>query len=128
MWSRQTRLDYYWPALSHIGEQAVLNKEIYAQGTSADENVFGYQERYAEYRYKPSQITGLFRSAAAGSLDSWHLAQDFATLPTLNGQFIVEDAPMARIKAVTDQPDFYLIVSLVIYVQDQCLSIQYQVL
>ena len=94
MWSRQTRLDYYWPALSHIGEQAVLNKEIYAQGTSADENVFGYQERYAEYRYKPSQITGLFRSAAAGSLDSWHLAQDFATLPTLNGQFIVEDAPM----------------------------------
>ena len=105
-----------------------LIKEIYAQGTSADENVFGYQERYAEYRYKPSQITGLFRSAAAGSLDSWHLAQDFATLPTLNGQFIVEDAPMARIKAVTDQPDFYLIVSLVIYVQDQCLSIQYQVL
>ena len=128
MWSRQTRLDYYWPALSHIGEQAVLNKEIYAQGTSADENVFGYQERYAEYRYKPSQITGLFRSAADGSLDSWHLAQDFATLPTLNGQFIVEDAPMARIKAVTDQPDFLFDCFLVIYAQDQCLSIQYQVL
>ena len=75
------------------------------------------------------QITGLFRSAAAGSLDSWHLAQDFATLPTLNGQFIVEDAPMARIKAVTDQPDFLFdCFFLVIYVQDQCLSIQYQVL
>lgn len=106
MWSRQTRLDYYWPALSHLGEQAVLNKEIYAQGTSADDDVFGYQERYAEMRYKPSQVTGLFRSNATGTLDSWHLAQDFGSLPALNEEFIVEDAPMTRIKAVTSQPDF----------------------
>ena len=106
MWSRQTRLDYYWPALSHIGEQAVLNKEIYAQGSSADDDVFGYQERFAEYRYKPSQITGLFRSNATGSLDAWHLAQDFGALPVLNDEFIVEDAPMERIEAVSTEPDF----------------------
>ena len=106
MWSRSTRFDFYWPALSHIGEQAVLNKEIYAQATSADNDVFGYQERYAEYRYKPSIITGLFRSNATGALDSWHLAQDFASLPTLNSTFIVENAPMSRVKAVVTQPDF----------------------
>lgn len=106
MWSRQTRLDYYWPALGHIGEQAVLNKEIYADGTANDEDVFGYQERYAEYRYKPSQITGLFRSNATGTLDAWHLAQDFASLPTLNDEFIVEDAPMDRIQAVNTEPSF----------------------
>lgn len=105
MWSRQTRLDFYWPALSHIGEQAVLNKEIYAQGTSADDDVFGYQERYAEYRYKPSQITGLFRSNASGSLDSWHLAQDFASLPVLNDEFIVVNDPINRVVDVTP-PDF----------------------
>jgi hypothetical protein len=108
LWSRSIRWDFYWPALSHIGEQTVLNKEIYAQGTSADEDVFGYQERYAEYRYKPSVITGLFRSTAAGTLDSWHLAQEFGSLPTLNATFIVENAPMSRIKAVTTQPDFIL--------------------
>lgn len=114
MWSRRTRLDYYWPALSHIGEQAVLNKEIYAQGpavltpagTPVDDDVFGYQERYAEYRYKPSTITGLFRSNAANSLDAWHLAQDFASLPALNEEFIIEDAPMSRVKAVATEPDF----------------------
>ena len=106
MWSRQARLDYYWPALSHIGEQAVLNQEIYAQGTVDDTGVFGYQERFAEYRYKPSQITGLFRSNASGTLDSWHLAQDFGSLPVLNDEFIVEDAPMSRVKAVTTEPDF----------------------
>ena len=106
MWSRRTRFDFYWPALSHIGEQAVLNKEIYAQGTSADDDVFGYQERYAEYRYKPSIISGLFRTNATGTLDSWHLAQDFASLPVLNSAFIQENAPMARIKAVSAQPDF----------------------
>jgi len=106
MWSRQTRLDFYWPALSHIGEQAVLNKEIYAQGTSDDDLVFGYQERFAEYRYKPSIITGLFRSNATASLDSWHLAQDFGSLPVLNDEFIVEDAPMERVEAVPTEPDF----------------------
>lgn len=107
MWNRRTRLDYYWPALSHIGEQAVLNQEIYATGTSTDEDVFGYQERYAEYRYKNSLVTGLFRSnATTGTpLDSWHLAQDFADLPYLNSEFIVENPPMARILALTEQPN-----------------------
>jgi hypothetical protein len=106
MWSRKTRYDFYWPALAHIGEQAVLNKEIYCQGTAADNNVFGYQERYAEYRYKPSQITGLFRSAAPGTLDSWHLSQQFGSLPLLNEAFIVSSTPMARVVAVPSEPHF----------------------
>ncbi|MDC3312185.1 phage capsid protein, partial [Alphaproteobacteria bacterium] len=86
--SRQTKFDFYWPALAHLGEQSILNKEIYAQGTSADNTVFGYQERYAEYRYKPSYITGQMRSNFAQSLDTWHLAQDFGSLPALNSSFI----------------------------------------
>lgn len=106
MWTRQVFTDYYWPVFSHLGEQAVLNQEIYAQGTAADTDVFGYQERHAEYRYKPSLITGLFRSNATGTLDSWHLAQDFGSLPVLNASFIVEDAPMARVKAVSTSYDF----------------------
>lgn len=106
MWSRKTRFDHYWPALAHLGEQAVLNKEIYAQGTAEDEDVFGYQERYAEYRYKPSMVTGLFRSQASQSLDAWHLAQDFASLPSLNGAFIQEDPPIDRVIAVPTEPHF----------------------
>lgn len=107
MFSRSTRFDFYWPALSHIGEQAVLNKEIYLQGAPAiDDDVFGYQERYAEYRYKPSQITGLFRSNAAGSLDAWHLSQDFAALPALDSDFIVENPPVDRVIAVPAEPHF----------------------
>lgn len=106
MWSRQTRYDFYWPALAHIGEQAVLNKEIFFQGTTPDSNVFGYQERYAEYRYKPSQVTGLFRSDAVASLDSWHLAQDFASLPVLDSTFIQETPPFDRVVAVPTEPDF----------------------
>lgn len=109
MWSRSTRFDYYWPALSHLGEQAVLNKEIYTQGTaggSADAGVFGYQERWAEYRYKPSKITGLFRSTAASTLDMWHLAQKFTALPTLSPEFIVDDPPVDRVIAVPSQPQF----------------------
>ena len=106
--SRSTRWDYYWPALSHIGEQAILNKEIFADGSAADENVFGYQERYAEYRYKPSQITGKFRSNATTSLDTWHLAQDFSTLPALNDTFIVENPPIDRVVAVNTEPQFIL--------------------
>ena len=89
MWSRRDRWDFYWPALAHLGEQAILNQEIYTQGTSADSQTFGYQERYAEYRYKPSQITGKMRSNATGSLDVWHLAQDFTALPALNASFIL---------------------------------------
>ena len=108
MWSRSTRFDFYWPALSHLGEQSILNKEIYAQGTSADNNVFGYQERYAEYRYKPSQITGLFRSNATASLDTWHLAQEFSSLPSLNAAFIVENPPIDRVVAVPSEPQFIL--------------------
>lgn len=107
MFSRSTRFDFYWPALSHIGEQAVLNKEIYAQATTADDDVFGYQERWAEYRYKPSQVSGQFRSSFAQSLDAWHLAQSFSTLPVLNDSFIVENPPIDRVKALdASYPDF----------------------
>ncbi len=106
MFSRSTRWDFYWPALSHIGEQTILNKEIFADATAADELVFGYQERFAEYRYKPSQITGQFRSNFAQSLDTWHLAQDFSALPVLNASFIVEDPPVDRVIAVVSEPHF----------------------
>jgi hypothetical protein len=106
--SRQTRWDFYWPALAHLGEQAVLNKEIYAQGTTDDDAVFGYQERYAEYRYKPSQITGQMRSNFAQSLDTWHLAQDFGSLPALNASFIEENPPVDRVTAVASYPNLIL--------------------
>nr|UXQ88047.1 MAG: major capsid protein [Microvirus sp.] len=105
MWQRQTRYDYYWPSLSVIGDQAVLNSEIFAQGIPATDDLpFGYQERYAEMRYKPSEVTGLFRSAASATLDSWHYCQDFATLPALDGDFIEEDPPVDRTIAVTTEP------------------------
>nr|QJB20781.1 MAG: major capsid protein [Microvirus sp.] len=106
MFSRRTRWDFYWPSLAHIGEQAVLNKEIYAQGTSDDELVFGYQERYAEYRYKPSQVTGQFRSTYSQPLDMWHLAQNFSNLPTLSADFIQENPPIERVVAVPSEPHF----------------------
>ncbi len=106
MWSRQSRFDFYWPALSHIGEQSVLNKEIFSAAVAADDLVFGYQERYAEYRYKPSQITGLLRSAAAGSLDAWHLSQDFSALPVLNASFIADNPPVDRVIAIPAEPHF----------------------
>jgi len=108
MWSRQTRFDFYYPALAHLGEQAVLNKEIYAQGTAADEQVFGYQERFAEYKYKPNLITGKFRSNDPQSLDIWHLAQDFSALPTLSEDFIVENPPIDRVIAVPTEPHLIL--------------------
>lgn len=108
MWSRQTRFDFYWPALAHLGEQAVLNKEIYAQGTEVDDKVFGYQERWAEYRYFPSQITGKFRSSDPQSLDVWHLAQEFGELPKLNAEFIVDNPPVARVLAVQNEPQILL--------------------
>jgi len=104
--SRSTRWDYYWPALAHLGEQEVLNKEIYAQNDANDDLVFGYQERYAEYRYKPSMITGQFRSTYATPLDTWHLAQDFSSLPLLNQTFIDENPPIGRIVAVPSEPEF----------------------
>lgn len=106
MWARSTKYDFYWPALSHIGEQAVLSGELYTDGTAADGDVFGYQERYAEYRYKPSIVTGLMRSNATGTLDAWHLAQDFETRPLLNSQFIWEEPPIDRCIAVPTEPHF----------------------
>lgn len=106
MFLRDTRYDFFWPALAHLGEQEILSKELYADGSAEDDDVFGYQERYAEYRYKPSLITGRFNSKASEPLDIWHLAQEFDERPVLNDQFILENVPMARIKAVTDEPDF----------------------
>lgn len=106
--SRQTRWDFYWPTLAHLGEQSILNKEIYAQGTSDDNDVFGYQERYAEYRYKPSNVTGQMRSNFAQSLDTWHLAQDFGSLPALNASFIEENPPVDRVTSVADYPNLIL--------------------
>ena len=100
MWSRSTRYDFYFPAFATLGEQAVLNKEIYVRGDVNDDSVFGYQERWAEYRYYPSRISGLFRSTASGTIDNWHLAQKFTTLPTLNTTFIQDTPPVDRIVAV----------------------------
>jgi hypothetical protein len=106
MWLRSTRFDFYWPALSHIGEQTVTNKEIYTQGNATDDLAFGYQERYAEYRYKPNMITGQFRSTFAQTLDVWHLAQKFTALPTLGDTFIQENPPVSRVIAVPTAPQF----------------------
>lgn len=106
MFSRQTRFDFYWPALAHLGEQAVYNKEIYAQGNATDDEVFGYQERWAEYRYKPSLITGKFRSTDPQTLDVWHLSQKFDNLPKLNADFIIDQPPISRVVAVQDEPQF----------------------
>jgi len=100
MWSRSTRYDFYFPAFANLGEQAVLNKEIYSDGSANDDNVFGYQERWAEYRHHPGRITGLFRSTSADTIDPWHLAQRFTSLPTLNSTFIEETPPLSRVLAV----------------------------
>jgi hypothetical protein len=100
MWNRKTRYDFYFPVFAHLGEQEVLNKEIYATGTSTDDQVFGYQERWAEYRYHPSQITGYFRSTAPTTLDAWHLAQKFTALPTLSDTFIEDRPPVDRVVAI----------------------------
>lgn len=108
MWSRKSRLDFYFPVLAHLGEQAILNKEIYAQGTAADDQVFGYQERFAEYRYSPSVITGKMRSTDPQTLDIWHLAQKFDNLPTLSSQFIQDNPPVSRVVAVQSEPQFIL--------------------
>ncbi|WP_281757411.1 major capsid protein [Succinatimonas hippei] len=108
LWKRRTRLDHFWPTLAHLGEQTVTNDEIYAQGTAADDDAFGYQERYAEYRYKPSLITGKFRSNDPQSLDVWHLSQYFQNLPVLNDEFIEDAPPINRVVAVQDEPHFLL--------------------
>lgn len=114
MWSRQGRFDFYWPVLAHLGEQAILNKEIFAQGASVtdsdgqivDDQPFAYQERWAEYRYGASKITGKLRSSAAGSLDVWHLAQKWTSLPVLGEAFVQENPPVDRVIAVQNEPQF----------------------
>lgn len=103
MWSRQTRLDFYYPSLANIGEQAVLSEEIYCDGTAADQEVFGYQERHADYRYKPSVICGSLRSQNPTPLDIWHLAQYFTSRPHLNSDFIVDNPPVDRVVAVPSE-------------------------
>lgn len=102
-WSRKDRFDYYWPVFANLGEQAVLNKEIYAQGNDKDDEVFGYQEAWADYRYRPSRVTGEMRSSYAQSLDVWHLADDYVQLPSLSDAWIREDsATVNRVLAVSD--------------------------
>lgn len=111
MFSRKTRFDFYWPTLAHLGEQAVLQKEIFANGVPGeddDDKVFGYQERYAEYRYKPSIVTSAMRSNAATPLDTWHLAQDFVAAPVLDQAFIEENPPVSRIIATPGEEEFIL--------------------
>lgn len=108
LWTRQTRYDFYMPVFAMLGEQAILSQELYCDGSSADQDVFGYQERWAEYRYNPSQVTGLMRSTAAGTIDAWHLAQRFTTRPTLGSAFIVDAPPISRVVAVDTEPEFIL--------------------
>lgn len=108
MFSRRERVEFYWPSFAHLGEQAVLNKEIYAQGNASDDEVFGYQGRYDEYRFKPSKITGKFRSSDPQSLQVWHLSQYFDSLPKLNSTFIQDNPPIKRVLAVQDEPEFLL--------------------
>ena len=106
MWSRSTRFDFYWPTFANLGEQAVLNEEIFCVGTPAQDNaVFGYQERWAEYRYRPSRITGMFRSTTALNIDKWHLSQQFIGLPTLNNTFIQDTPPLQRVLAAGSLAD-----------------------
>ena len=106
MFTRRTRLDMYEPLLNGLGEQAVYNREFYADGTATDVAVGGYQERFAEYRFKMSEVTGKFRSNDPQTLDVWHLSQEFGSLPSLNSSFIESNTPMDRVIAVTDEPDF----------------------
>lgn len=107
MWFRRGRYDYYWPSLAHLGEQAVFQKEIYAGDAFAQDNiVFGYQERWAEYRHLPNRISGGFRSTVAAPLDVWHFAQEFSGAPVLNAAFIVEDPPVERVLQVDTQEGF----------------------
>lgn len=100
MWSRSTRYDFYFPVFAALGEQPIYNRELYVRGDANDALVFGYQERWAEYRYMPSMITGLFKSTTAGTIDGWHLAQKFTSLPTLNSSFIQDTPPVDRVLAV----------------------------
>ena len=109
-WKKSTRYDFYYPVLATIGEQSVLNQEIYHQNAAADTQVFGYQERYAEYRYKPSQLSGKMRHDATGTLNAWHLSEEFGSLPTLGDAFIQSNTgtPLDRAIAVNTEPQFIM--------------------
>ena len=103
LWSRKDKFDFYWPVFANIGEQAIKNKELYAQGTAEDDEVFGYQEAWAEYRYKPNRVTGEMRSSYVQSLDVWHLADDYSKLPSLSAEWIQEDSSTVnRVLAASD--------------------------
>lgn len=108
MWSRSTKFDLLWPELAQLGEQPIYNKELWIEGDSTDDDVFGYQERYADYRFSKSLVTGKFASDATGSLDFWHLSEDFAAQPTLSQAFIEDQSPMSRVVTVTTEPDFII--------------------
>lgn len=108
MWSRSTKYDFLWPELANLGEQAILNKELWIQGDATDDDVFGYQERYAEYRFKKSLISGLFDPNATGSLDYWHLSEEFGSQPSLNQTFIEDASPMSRVTTVDSADDFII--------------------
>ena len=108
LWSRKTKYDFYWPALQALGEQSVLNKEIYISGDANDELTFGYQEAWAEMRYKNSMITGEFRSANTSTLDAWHLSEYYDSLPVLGNNWIQSKPPIDRIIAVPDEPHFIM--------------------
>lgn len=109
MWSRRQRFDFYWPEFAHLSEQAILKQEIFLADASspANDDVLGYVERYAEYRYKPSEITGRFRSTVTPNLAQWHLAQTFLAAPSLNSTFMASDTPISRVLAVTPNHDAF---------------------
>lgn len=118
-WSRKDRFDYYFPVFANIGEQAIKNKEIYAQGTVKDDEVFGYQEAWADYRYRPNRVTGEMRSSAPQSLDVWHLGDDYESLPSLSDSWIREDSKTVnRVLAVSDNVSAQLFCD--IYVRNFC--------
>lgn len=97
MWYRKSKFDYYWPGFAHLGEQAVFSKEIFSDGTAGDNTVFGYQERWSEYKYKPSRVSAYMRSSAPTPLDMWHFAQLFNPRPVLNGTYMLDVPPLARV-------------------------------
>lgn len=115
-WSRQTRYDYYEPALAHLGEQAVLNQEVFVSNDANDVLVFGYQERFSEYKYGNSMVTSVMRPNNTVPLDVWHLAEEFGSLPTLNATFIEENPPIDRVTIVGSQPNLILDM----YFQNRC--------
>lgn len=109
MWSRKTNLDFYYPVFANLGEQAILKKEIYLTGTKTDEQAFGYQEAWAEYRMKPNRICGKFRSNATGTLDSWHYGDNYTEVPSLSQAWMKEgDSEIQRTLAVDNEPQFIM--------------------